>query len=180
MVDLSLAAIAALVVLSWLLLALAWVRRLRQRQKPLAVLDGSNVMHWKDGKPQIGTVIEVLRLLDRMGYESGVVFDANAGYLLSDRYMNADAFRKQLGLSGSRVLVVPKGEQADPLLLRFASKNNAVIISNDHFRDRIADFPAMAAPGRLVRGGYRQARLWLDLPKAAKPAGKPRRRAGPQ
>ncbi|WP_112311892.1 NYN domain-containing protein [Pseudogemmobacter bohemicus] len=177
MAELALAAIAVLVLLSWLLLAIAGVRRLRQRQRPLAVLDGSNVMHWKDGKPQIDTVIGVLRLLDRLGYESGVVFDANAGYLLADRYMNADEFRKQLGLTGSRVLVVPKGEQADPFLLRFASKSNAVIVSNDRFRDRIADFPLMAGPGRLVRGGCRQDGLWLDLPAAANPARKPGRRA---
>lgn len=170
MVDLALYGLAGLVILSWLLLAFG-PRKSRKAtvRKPIAVLDGSNVMHWKDRTPRLPPVTEVLRRLETLGYEPGVVFDANAGYRLTDHYIDDDGFAKQLKLSPDMVLVVPRGEQADPFLLRFASDNDAVIISNDRFRDRIADFPRMAEPGRLVRGGYRDGALWLDIGPAAPP-----------
>ncbi|MBJ2152529.1 hypothetical protein [Paracoccus sp. IB05] len=176
MVELSLAVLLPLLLLAWLLaLALGLRRRWRARAKarrPLAVLDGSNVMHWRDGRPQIATLSEVLGRLDLMGYGCGVVFDANAGYLLTGRYMNDRQFCQLLGLEQDHVLVVPRGAQADPFLLDFANQSAAVIISNDRFRDRIAGYPDLARPGRLVRGGYRDNVLWLDLAPAGQAARK--------
>ena len=55
-------------------------------KKPLKlkfiVLDGSNIMHWKDGKPHVEAVREVVQYLKGQGYSPGVVFDANAGHIL--------------------------------------------------------------------------------------------------
>jgi hypothetical protein len=109
-------------------------------------------------------VAEVLAALRAAGYEAGVIFDANAGYLLGGRYMHGDALQRQPGLRGARVTVVPKGTPADPYLLDFAQKSGAAIVSNDRFRDRIDGFPALQTPGRRIRGGYRDGSLWLDLP----------------
>ena len=39
----------------------------------------------------------------------------------------------------------------------------ARIVSNDRYRDWAADHPEVATPGHLVRGGYREGALWLDL-----------------
>ncbi len=151
-----------------LLAALAWLRR--RTRRGLAVIDGSNVMYWKTGTPSLEPVAEVIAALRAAGYEAGVMFDANAGYLLNGKYMHDEAFERQSGLRRARVTVVPKGMQADPYLLGFAQKTGAAVVSNDRFRDRIDDFPALLAPGRLVRGGYRDGRLWLDLPpKAGRP-----------
>jgi hypothetical protein len=158
-------ALAGLAVALLLLPAiLAGLRRLFRRRRPMAVIDGSNVMHWQDNTPRIAVVAEAMRLLHDRGYEVGVIFDANAGYKIAGRYMGSAALSEVLGLDGHRVIVVPKGEQADPWLLTFARRTGAVILSNDRFRDRLAEFPEIAEPGRLIRGGHRDGRLWLDLP----------------
>lgn len=160
------AGFAALLLAIYLLLERGRRRRRPRRKRPLVVLDGSNVMHWGKGKPDLATVEAVLRLARARGYRPGVIFDANAGYLLTDRYMNEAQFGLSLGLPTGDVFVVPKGTQADPFLLDHASDSGAILISNDRFRDRIAGYPALAAPGRLVRGGFRDGALWLDLPEA--------------
>lgn len=163
--DLPTWALAGLAVALLLLPALgAALRRLFRRRRPLAVVDGSNVMHWQDNTPRIATVAEAVRALERMGYDVGVIFDANAGYRIVGHYLNESALKRLLGLRGDRVLVVPKGEQADPWLLSYARKTGAVIVSNDRFRDRLAEFPEIAEPGRLIRGGHRDGGLWLDVP----------------
>jgi hypothetical protein len=36
-------------------------------------------------------------------------------------------------------------------------------VTNDRFRDWAEDFPDVAATAALIRGGYREGRLWLDL-----------------
>lgn len=133
------------------------------------ILDGSNVMHWRGGKPEIATLREVLDHAQAKGFTPGVVFDANAGYLLFERYVDDRAFAKALGLKADRVLVVPKGEPADPTILAAARDLGARIISNDRFRDWRTEFPELAMPGYLIRGGYRDGALWLDvdLPRKA-------------
>ncbi len=138
----------------------------RPRPRPMAVVDGSNVMHWQDNTPRIDVVAEVVRLLQDRGYKVGVIFDANAGYRIAGRYLDDGALGNLLDLDRHHVIVVPKGQQADPWLLNFARRTGAVIVSNDRFRDRLAEFPEIAEPGRLVRGGHRDGRPWLDLPPA--------------
>ena len=55
------------------------------------IVDGSNVMHWKSGEPNIRVVRDVVDELRARGYTPGVVFDANAGYLLIGRYQHDKA-----------------------------------------------------------------------------------------
>ena len=43
-------------------------------------------MYWRDNTPRLDTLREVLSELAARGYAPGIVFDANAGYLLSGRY----------------------------------------------------------------------------------------------
>ena len=156
-----------LVLLAILLLLLARTQRSAHGAdaRPQAVVDGSNVMHWQDNTPRLGPVVAVLDLLDRRGYRAGVIFDANAGYKLTGRYLHDGDFGALLGIGADRVLVVPKGTQADPFLLTHASDTDAIVVSNDRFRDRIAEFPKMGRPGRLVRGGWKDGKPWLDLPE---------------
>lgn len=134
------------------------------KSRPQAVIDGSNVMHWNDNIPRFAPISQVLRLLESRGYQAGVMFDANAGYKLAGRYMNDFEFGRHLGVGKDRVMVVPKGTQADPFLLRYASHAGAIVISNDRFRDWLAEFPDFAQPGRLVRGDWRNGAVWLDMP----------------
>ncbi len=135
----------------------------RMRRPRWVVVDGSNVMHWKDGTPQIETLREVVERLTELGFAPGVVFDANAGYKISGRYQHDRALGKLLGLPEERILVVAKGTPADPKVLAAARDLGARIVSNDRFRDWAEAHPEVSEPGYLIRGGYRDGALWLDV-----------------
>lgn len=128
------------------------------------VVDGSNVMYWRDGTPQIETVRDVLVALTARGFTPGVVFDANAGYLLSGRYRHDRYLGKVLGMREDHVMVVPKGSPADPFILTAARDMGARVVTNDRFRDWAGDFPEITDRGHLIKGGYRDGQPWLDLP----------------
>ncbi|MDB5658788.1 MAG: hypothetical protein JWS10_1403 [Cypionkella sp.] len=139
-------------------------RGLFARAKPnYVVVDGSNVMHWKDGVPQIEAVKAVISQLVHAGYAPGVVFDANAGYKLMGRYKHDYALGKLLGLPADRVMVVDKGTPADPVILASAKALGARIVSNDRFRDWADTHPEISQPGHVIAGGYRNGQVWLDL-----------------
>jgi len=149
-----------------ILLQVAWIRRSARARKAATkwvILDGSNVMHWKDGKPAIAPVLEVTRYLSERGFTPGVVFDANAGYLISGRYLHDSGFSHMLELPKDRVMVVPKGTPADPIILAAARNHGAQVVTNDQFRDWADDFPEVQNPGFVIRGGYRSGKLWLNL-----------------
>jgi len=139
-----------------------WARRRGGKAGRWIVVDGSNVMHWKDQTPQIATVIAVVQALRARGLTPGVVFDANAGYKIGGRYKGDREMARLLGLPRSRVLVVPKGTPADPWLLAAARDLGARVVTNDRFRDWAAAHPEVTEPGFLIRGGYRDGALWLD------------------
>ncbi len=142
----------------WLL-----ARLFRRRRRRYIVIDGSNVIYWQGNGPNLVAVEDVMYYLTARGFTPGVVFDANAGYLLTGRYRHDYAFGRMLGLPESRVMVVPKGTPADPFILAAARKLNARVVSNDRFRDWADAHPEVAVVGHLVRGGYRDGKLWLDL-----------------
>ncbi|MEE4345468.1 MAG: hypothetical protein V2I53_01675 [Paracoccaceae bacterium] len=130
---------------------------------PAVIVDGSNVMHWRDGTPKVETLREVIVALERAGLAPGVVFDANAGYKLIGSYLHDDTLSAILGLPRNRVTIVNKGEPADPLILATARDQGARIVTNDRFRDWVDSFPFVGKPGTLIRGGFRGGSLWLDL-----------------
>jgi hypothetical protein len=127
------------------------------------VVDGSNVMHWQDGTPQIATVRAVVEKLKAAGYAPGVVFDANAGYKLVGKYKHDNALGKMLGLPADRVMVVPKGTPADPMILESARSLGARVVSNDRYRDWAETHPEVTSPGQVIAGGFRDGQLWLNL-----------------
>lgn len=147
---------------SFLLLVRATVKGSARAPKNAVVIDGSNVMHWKEDVARLAPLREVINALQEKGYEPGVIFDANAGYKLADRYLDDGHFAKLLNLPADRVLVVPKGEPADPTILAAARETGAQIVTDDRFRDWAGDFPEVTEPGHLIRGGYRDGTLWLD------------------
>lgn len=126
------------------------------------VVDGSNIMHWQGEVPQMATLRDVVRALTDQGYQPGIVFDANAGYKLAGRYMDDKPLARALGLRADQVLVVPKGAPADPVILRVARELGAPVLSNDRFRDWAEEFPEVAEPGHVRRGGYRDGALWME------------------
>jgi len=140
----------------------------RQATANPIIIDGSNVMHWSNGTPSLEPLRAVVGMLQDRGYSPGVVFDANAGYLLLGKYQHDHALGQLLGLADDKVMVVDKGTSADPMILRCARDLGARVITNDRFRDWAHAFPEVAQPGFLIRGGFRQGHIWLDLEAKAR------------
>jgi hypothetical protein len=140
----------------------AHLRALRPRPGPWILIDGSNVLHWRDGQPEMATVHLVVQELTQRGFSPGVMFDANVGYKIGDRYQDDAELARQLGLPADRVLVVPKGTPADTYLLQAARNLNARVVTNDRFRDWTEAHPEVLTPGFLIRGGFGKSGLWFD------------------
>lgn len=137
-----------------------------KKAKRYIVIDGSNVLHWKDNTPQIETLREVIRRVESLGYTPGVVFDANAGYKISGKYQHDYSLGKLVGLPQDQVFVAPKGNPADPFLLDSARDLGARIVTNDRFRDWADQYPEAQTAGHLIKGHYDTGKLWLDLAPA--------------
>ena len=143
----------------------AWVKSMLRRVLPprnLIVVDGSNVLFWRDNAPQLATLIAVLRKLEARGFLPGVVFDANAGYLIEGRFIDEAGFAALLNLPQNRVRVVDKSTPADPVVLETARKYGVQVVSNDRYRDWADRFPEVNDPKHMRRGGYDEDGLWLD------------------
>ena len=128
------------------------------------VIDGSNVMYWATGAPQIAPLRDVVDHVRSQGAEPYVVFDANAGHLLVGRYQHDAELGLRIGLPARQVSVVNKGQPADPVILDAARQLGAGIITNDRYRDWAEQFPEISRRGFLIRGSYRSGELGLDLP----------------
>lgn len=170
--TLSLALLGAALLTTFLLL---WRRRSGRRSSKAApevwvLIDGSNVMHWRDNLPDLEAVREVIRALAGLGYVPGVVFDANAGWKLEGRYLHDGDLARRLNLEKRQVLVVEKGTQADPFLLQTARDFGARIVTNDRFRDWAETYPEVRTPGFLIRGEVRDGQVWLPQLKAREAA----------
>ncbi|MBL4928494.1 NYN domain-containing protein [Fuscibacter oryzae] len=137
-------------------------RRVPKKLPRWVVVDGSNVMHWDEGKPSLETLRLVLEELSARGFSPGVIFDANAGWKLHDRYVDDRSFARQLKLPEDTVLVVPKGVPADQYILESARDLKARVVTNDRFRDWAEHFPEVHDPDFLIRGGVRVGHVWLD------------------
>lgn len=138
------------------------VLRIRRRgSKTWVVVDGSNVLYWKNNLPDLATVQEVLDRLQARGLHPVIWFDANVGYLVSDRYLSAEVLARKLGLPLRQVVVADKGNPADPLLLDGASQLKARVVTNDRFRDWAEQFPQVKDQTQFIRGSFRNGRLTL-------------------
>lgn len=140
------------------------VRAFRQR-RPVprhVVVDGSNLIYWKDGPPSLLPVKAALQVLQSRGFRPGVIFDANVGYKIGARYQDDRHLARQLNLPADRVLVMPKGVPADEYILKAARDLGAPVVSNDRYRDWAAAFPEVVEPGKLIRGGWRNDDVWLE------------------
>lgn len=148
------------------LVAFNFFKHRQEKSRPIplwVVVDGSNVLHWKNNEPRIETLREVVDYLTEQGFTPGVMFDANAGYLVSGKYKHDRSFATWLGLPEDRIMVVPTGTPADPAILTAARDLGARVVTNDRFRDWAEPYPEVRSPGFLIPGGYRKGKLWLKL-----------------
>ena len=125
------------------------------------VVDGSNVMHW-GGDPSVKVLKRVVQHLTDHDLQPHVIFDANVGYKLSDRYLDDAPMAKLIGLPAKQVLVVSKGQIADEAILSFASEHELRVVSNDRFRDWFVKHRWIKKRGRLVRGSFVKGALKMS------------------
>ena len=137
--------------LSFILSLLGSFFRSQPKQVARVVVDGSNVMHW-GGDPDEGVLRAVLDTLA----DPVIFFDANVGYKLQGKHMDAVDLAAMLGLSATQIVIVPSGTQADGALLDFAAAHGLPVISNDRFRDWTVQHRWVRKKGRVMRGTYKQ------------------------
>ena len=120
-------------------------------------VDGTNVMFWRDETAQLSTLQVVLKRLGHEGFDPVVFLDASSRHHLGDKSLNERKFAQVLGLNENRIMVVPKGTEADAFILEYAGQQKLAVVSNDRFRDR----PSEARNIRLVKGRFEGSRLVL-------------------
>ncbi|MCE8515477.1 hypothetical protein KBY31_02035 [Ruegeria pomeroyi] len=129
------------------------VLRQRLRRAPVwIVIDGSNVLYWRDETPSLHTVRQCVEGLVRNGWSPLLWFDANVGYLVGSQYMGPHELSRALRYPASHINVAPKGTPADPLLIEQAEELGARIVTNDRFRDWVETYPQVADPDLFLRG----------------------------
>jgi hypothetical protein len=110
----------------------------------VVIVDGSNVAHSTEGeKPRIANVIAVRDKLKEEGLEPVIMADAAL------RHQIDDAKQYEQMVESGAIRQVPAGTDADYFILSFARELNATIVSNDRFRDRLAQFPEVR--DRVIR-----------------------------
>jgi hypothetical protein len=113
-------------------------------ERPIALVDGSNVAHsCEGGEARLENIVLVCRKLDEEGFDPIVVADAALRHQIDDR----EGFEERVG--AGRIRQAPAGTDADYFILSFARELDAAIVSNDRFRDRAGAFPE--ARERIIR-----------------------------
>jgi hypothetical protein len=124
--------------------------------KNYALIDGSNVIHWRmndgiDLAPSLSPLLDVIAQLKLRDIRAGVIFDATAGYKLRNRYISDREFAMMIP-DAQDVFVVPKGSNADDYLIDMAMDQKLRIISNDRFRDNPNAKRITKQRGEIVNG----------------------------
>lgn len=112
-------------------------------ERPLAVVDGSNVAHAGQGAARLANILIVRDKLLEQGFEPLIVADAALRHQVDDA-----AGYERLVDEGS-VTQAPAGTDADYFILSFARELGASVVSNDRYRDRIAKYPEVE--DRIIR-----------------------------
>jgi hypothetical protein len=112
--------------------------------KHIALVDGSNVAHSSEGdEARLHNIKLVVKKLISEGYEPIVVADAALRHQIDDK----EGYERRI--EEGKIRQAPAGTDADYFLLAFARELDAVIVSNDLFRDRQEAFPE--ARERMIR-----------------------------
>ena len=102
----------------------------------VAIIDGSNVAHSTEGDVvRLDNIRLVAAKLVEEGYDPVIVADAALRHQIDDKV----AFEKMV--DEGRIRQAPAGTDADYFILAFARELDAVVVSNDRFKDRLEAFP---------------------------------------
>ncbi|MGQ0714533.1 MAG: NYN domain-containing protein [Gemmatimonadaceae bacterium] len=105
------------------------------KKSRIAIVDGSNVAHSTEGgAARLSNILIMRNKLAEKGLEPIVVVDAALRHQIDDRA----GYEKMV--DDGEVKQAPAGTDADYFILSFARELDARVVSNDRFRDRMAEF----------------------------------------
>jgi hypothetical protein len=108
----------------------------RRAESKVAIIDGSNVAHSTEGDhARLENIRLVSAKLVEEGYEPVVVVDAALRHQIDEK----PAFEQMV--EDGTIRQAPAGTDADYFILSFARELDAVVVSNDRFKDRLEAFP---------------------------------------
>jgi hypothetical protein len=113
-------------------------------ERKVAIIDGSNVAHSTEGDAaHLANILLVREKMEEEGYEPIVVVDAALRHQVDNRREYEEMVEE------GTLRQAPAGTDADYFILSFARELDAVVVSNDRFRDREKAFPE--ARDRVIR-----------------------------
>lgn len=117
---------------------------MNEADRKVAIIDGSNVAHATEGEhARLENIVLVRAKMIEEGFEPVVVVDAALRHQVDDR----SGYEKMV--EDGTVKQAPAGTDADYFILSFARELDAVVVSNDRYRDREKAFPE--ARDRVIR-----------------------------
>ena len=119
-------------------------RMTAEADRQIALVDGSNVAYSTErDRPVLANITLVCDRLEAEGYQPIVVVDAALRHQIDDK----EGYERRI--EEGKIRQAPAGTDADYFILSFARELDAVVVSNDRFRDRIGKFPEVR--NRIVR-----------------------------
>ncbi len=129
--------------------ALKVFRRTRRSRIPvhsgMVIVDGSNVALHRSRKGKVRNIKLVIKALEKKGFKVRVIVDASLRYRV-DKPSELEELIKQ-----GKVIQAPPGTPADYFILKLAEDLNAIVVSNDMYREWWKEFPWARGSWRIVR-----------------------------
>ena len=122
------------------------------QDKGRVVIDGANVAYEErsaGGKPRLSNLLKVRRELEERGFEPVIIVDASLKYDIDDQEQLESLIRSQA------VQQVPAGTDADYFIIQFADRLDALIVTNDRYKEYAAQYPWVderRLPYMIVKG----------------------------
>ena len=120
--------------------------------KKMVVIDGANVAYEErsaGGKPKLSNLLKVRSELEERGCEAVIIVDASLKYDIDDQEQLEALIHSQ------QIRQVPAGTDADFFIIQFADQLDALMVTNDRYRDYAERFPWIPErrlPYMIVKG----------------------------
>jgi Zc3h12a-like Ribonuclease NYN domain len=120
--------------------------------KSVVVIDGANVAYEErsaGGKPKLSNLLRVRGELEGRGFEAVILVDASLKYDIDDQEQLEKLIQSQ------QVRQVPAGTDADYFIIQFAHELDALIVTNDRYKDYAEQYPWIPErrlPYMIVKG----------------------------
>ncbi|HEX6184001.1 MAG TPA: hypothetical protein VFZ44_09000 [Pyrinomonadaceae bacterium] len=120
--------------------------------KSVVVIDGANVAYEErsaGGKPKLSNLLRVRGELEERGFEAIILVDASLKYDIDDQEQLEKLIQSQ------QVRQVPAGTDADYFIIQFADQLDALIVTNDRYKDYAQQYPWIPErrlPYMIVKG----------------------------